>query len=101
MSNRAERAAEDEYEAENDDYIPIEEDDEIAPTSYVYEPGDRGFTMGVPVQRDEARYADPIQPPFSNTDAQLARDEREAADRSNIMGGKGRQLRHAKPQAES
>lgn len=31
----------------------------------------------------------------------IARDEREAADRSNIMGGKGRQLRHAKPQAES
>lgn len=71
MSNRAERAAEDEYEADYDDYNPIEEEDEIAPTAYVYEPGDRGFTMGVPVQRDEARHAHPMQPPFSNTEAQL------------------------------
>lgn len=31
----------------------------------------------------------------------IARDEKEAADQSNIMGGKGRQLRHGKPQAES
>lgn len=31
----------------------------------------------------------------------IARDEKEGADQSNIMGGKGRQLRHGKPQAES
>ncbi|KAL4868515.1 hypothetical protein BDV12DRAFT_169591 [Aspergillus spectabilis] len=96
MSNRAERTAEDAYEAQND-RSPVTGD--YHDNDYVYEPGDKGFTMGMPVQRDEAGYDDPMQPPFSNSNQQLENDEREAIDKSNILRGKGRSLRHAKPQA--
>ncbi|KAL4917946.1 hypothetical protein BDW62DRAFT_201274 [Aspergillus aurantiobrunneus] len=97
MSNLAERAAEDAYEAEND-YYPASDEDQ---NTYAYQSGNQGFTMRVPVQRDETNIEDPMQPPFSDTDQQLAQDEREAIDRSNILAGKGRRLRHAKPHAAS
>ncbi|KAL2859730.1 hypothetical protein BJX68DRAFT_262151 [Aspergillus pseudodeflectus] len=93
MSNRAERQAEDAYERENDADAPVSGD--YYDNSYAYESGEGGkFSMGVPVQRDEEEYEDPMQPPFSNTQEQLERDEREAIDKSNIMKGG---LRHAKP----
>ncbi|PIG84498.1 hypothetical protein AARAC_009925 [Aspergillus arachidicola] len=58
MSNRAEREAEDQYEAEN----------EPSPVS-----------ADVPVQSDQA--------PYWNTDQQLADDKREAINKSNILRG--------------
>jgi hypothetical protein len=70
MSNRAERQAEDAYERENDADAPISGD--YYDNSYAYESGEGGkFSMGVPVQRDEEDYEDPMQPPFSNTQEQL------------------------------
>ncbi|RHZ72773.1 hypothetical protein CDV55_107032 [Aspergillus turcosus] len=92
MSNRAEREAEDNYEAENDDAAPVSAD--VVDNSYVGETR-RELRNEVPVQPDQADYEDPMQPPYSNTDQQLADDEREAIDQSNIMPGD--RLRHAKP----
>ncbi|KAL4883078.1 hypothetical protein BJY04DRAFT_216789 [Aspergillus karnatakaensis] len=99
MSNRAERTAEDAYERESDRTAPVSGD--IHDNSYAYETGDATFSKGIPVQRDEAEYDDPMQSPFSNSNQQLANDEREAIDKSNILRGKGRTRRHAKPQAAS
>ncbi|KAL5334542.1 hypothetical protein BJX70DRAFT_12671 [Aspergillus crustosus] len=96
MSNRTERTAEDAYEDEND-RSPVASD--YHDNDYAHETGGKGFSMGIPVQKDEAAYDDPMQPPFSNSNQQLERDEREAIDKSNILRGKGRNLRHAKPQA--
>ncbi|KAL5335745.1 hypothetical protein BJX70DRAFT_390475 [Aspergillus crustosus] len=95
MSNRAERLAEDSYEAQND-ASPVSgtfKDD-----SYAHET--RSELKGhIPVQRDDAAYEDPMQPPFSNSDKQLAQDEDEAIDKSNIL--RGDRTRHAKPVAET
>ncbi|EED19809.1 conserved hypothetical protein [Talaromyces stipitatus ATCC 10500] len=95
MSNRQEREAEDRYEAENDaSPVPGFEVD----NSYVGETNSNLRNV-VPVQNDEAGYDDPMQPPYSNTDEQLAQDEREAIDQSNILGGD--RLRHAKPRSRN
>ncbi|RHZ58939.1 uncharacterized protein CDV56_106089 [Aspergillus thermomutatus] len=91
MSNRVEREAEDNYEAEND-ASPVSAD--VVDNSYVGETRSE-LRNQVPVQRDEAPYEDPMQPPYSNSDQQLDDDEREAIDQSNIMSGD--RLRHAKP----
>ncbi|OJJ52417.1 hypothetical protein ASPSYDRAFT_117087, partial [Aspergillus sydowii CBS 593.65] len=91
MSNRAEREAEDRYEAMND---PSAVSGSFTDNTYAKEPRS-GLKGQIPVQRDEASYNDPMQPPYSNTDQQLAQDENEAIDRSNIM--RGDRLRHAKP----
>ncbi|KAL4760268.1 uncharacterized protein BDW70DRAFT_69365 [Aspergillus foveolatus] len=99
MSNRAERLAEDEYERENDFSAPVS--GEYEDDSYAHETGTQGFSKGIPVQSDDADYEDPMQPPFSNSNQQLEQDEREAIDKSNIISGKGRSLRHSKPQAPS
>ncbi|KAF7169733.1 hypothetical protein CNMCM5623_002385 [Aspergillus felis] len=92
MSNRAEREAEDNYEADND---PSPISAEVIDNSYVGETNPE-LRNQVPVQSDQADYEDPMQPPYSNTDQQLADDEREAIDKSNIL--RGDRLRHAKPQ---
>ncbi|OJJ03362.1 hypothetical protein ASPVEDRAFT_42875 [Aspergillus versicolor CBS 583.65] len=91
MSNRAEREAEDRYENLND---PSAVSSRFTDNSYAKETRS-GLKGQVPVQRDSASYNDPMQPPYSNTDQQLAQDENEAIDRSNILGGD--RLRHAKP----
>jgi hypothetical protein len=67
MSNRAERLAEDAYEAQND---PSPVSGTFKDNSYANEtrPELKGH---IPVQRDEAGYEDPMQPPYSNSDAQL------------------------------
>ncbi|GIJ89083.1 hypothetical protein Asppvi_008012 [Aspergillus pseudoviridinutans] len=91
MSNRAEREAEDNYEAENDT-SPVSA--EVIDNSYTRETNPE-LRNQVPVQSDQAEYEDPMQPPYSNTDQQLADDEREAIDKSNIL--RGDRLRHAKP----
>ena len=67
MSNRAERTAEDAYEREND---PSDFND-IHDNSYAYQTGNQGFSMGIPVQRDEDDIEDPMQPPYSNSNQQL------------------------------
>jgi hypothetical protein len=67
MSNRQEREAEDLYERENDPSpVPGGEAD----NSYVGETNPNLRNV-VPVQRDEAGYDDPMQPPYSNSDEQL------------------------------
>ncbi|KAL2817937.1 hypothetical protein BDW59DRAFT_182024 [Aspergillus cavernicola] len=90
MSNRAEREAEDSYEAQNDP-SPVSAD--THDNSYAGKKN-TGLRNRIPVQRDEAPYDDPMQPPYSNSDQQLAEDEREAVDKDNILPGR---LRHAKP----
>ncbi|KAL2854324.1 hypothetical protein BJY01DRAFT_35923 [Aspergillus pseudoustus] len=95
MSNRYERVAEDQYEAAND-ASPVS--GTFSDNSYANET--RAELKGhIPVQRDEARYEDPMQPPSSNSDRQLAQDEREAINQSNVLGGS--RLRHEKPQTSN
>ncbi|KAE8381178.1 hypothetical protein BDV26DRAFT_255876 [Aspergillus bertholletiae] len=94
MSNPYEREAEDAYEAQNDP-SPISSD--FSDNSYANKPG-YGLKDQIPVQSDQYGFEDPVQPPYSNSDQQLAQDEREAVDRSNIL--RGDRLRHAKPQAQ-
>lgn len=67
MSNRAEREAEDMYEAEND-ASPVSAD--VIDNSYVGETRSE-LRNQVPVQPDQDDYEDPMQPPYSNTDQQL------------------------------
>lgn len=67
MSNRAEREAEDRYEAMND---PSAVSGSFTDNTYAKEPRS-GLKGQIPVQRDEASYNDPMQPPYSNTDQQL------------------------------
>ncbi|KAH3005102.1 hypothetical protein KXW60_005197 [Aspergillus fumigatus] len=78
--------------AEND-ASPVSAD--VIDNSYVGETRSE-LRNQVPVQPDQDDYEDPMQPPYSNTDQQLAADEREAIDKSNIL--RGDRLRHAKPQ---
>ncbi|KAL4926090.1 uncharacterized protein BDV17DRAFT_293897 [Aspergillus undulatus] len=97
MSNRAERTAEDAYERQNDPSF----DDNISDNTYAYQTGNQGFSMGIPVQRDNDSYEDPMQPPYSNSQQQLEQDEREALNEGNMLNepGKGRTTRRNKPQA--
>ncbi|RJE20086.1 hypothetical protein PHISCL_07581 [Aspergillus sclerotialis] len=91
MSNLAEREAEDVYERQND---PSPVSGSVPDNSYA------SGTGRIPVQKDdEAMEESPMQPPFSNTDQQLAQDEREAVDRSNILDSD--RLRHAQPQTST
>jgi len=91
MSTREEREAEDRYEEEND---PAPVPSTPIDNSYAGDPN-QDIGKFVPVQRDEDPFDDPVQPPYSNSDEQLAQDEREAIDQSNIIPGD--KLRHAKP----
>ncbi|KAL4781037.1 hypothetical protein BJX76DRAFT_336269 [Aspergillus varians] len=94
MSNRAEREAEDRFEDAND-LSPVSS----RFTDNTYAKETRSELKGrIPVQRDEAVYNDPVQPPYSNSDQQLAQDEDEAINRSNILGNQ--RLRHAKPELQ-
>ncbi|RDA82819.1 hypothetical protein CP532_6096 [Ophiocordyceps camponoti-leonardi (nom. inval.)] len=62
-----------------------------AETDYVSRQGDKSE---IPVQADDARVEDPIDEDTADTDAQLARDEKDAIDTSNIIKEK---TRHAAP----
>ncbi|KAI9368884.1 hypothetical protein BJX61DRAFT_190935 [Aspergillus egyptiacus] len=95
MSNPYERTAEDQYEAQND-ASPVS--GTFRDNTYAREPRS-GLKNQIPVQRDEAGFEDPMQPPYSNSAQQLAQDEEEAIDRSNILNAD--RLRHSKPQAAS
>ncbi|KAF2653285.1 hypothetical protein K491DRAFT_603246 [Lophiostoma macrostomum CBS 122681] len=44
----------------------------------------------IPVQKDEAPVEDPIDPATADTDEQLARDDNEAIDTSNILDSRTR-----------
>ncbi|KAI9035151.1 uncharacterized protein KD926_004467 [Aspergillus affinis] len=95
MSNQYEREAEDIEERDND---PSPVTSHFADDSYAKETN-RNLRSQVPVQSDRAPYADPIQPPYSNTQAQVEEDEAEIANSSNIL--RGDRLRHAKPRTEN
>lgn len=69
MSNPTERAAEDNYERENDP-SPVTED--FTENSYAGEPKSN-LRDQVPVQEDEQSFEDPMQPPYSNSDQQLGK----------------------------
>ncbi|KAJ5595391.1 uncharacterized protein N7459_001599 [Penicillium hispanicum] len=91
MANREEREAEDAYERENDrsPVTQAEPDD-----SYMDE-RDPNLEASVPVQSDTAPLEDPVRPFYADTDQQLAEDERDVLDQSQILGGD--RLRHTKP----
>lgn len=69
MSNRAERIAEDDYERNND---PSPVTASFTDDSYAKETRS-GLRDQVPVQGDNERFEDPIQPPHSNSDRQLGK----------------------------
>lgn len=69
MSNRPEREAEDLYERDND---PSPVTGTFADNSYAKETKSN-LRQHVPVQGDNRAVEDPIQPPYSNTDAQLSK----------------------------
>ncbi|KAL8862102.1 MAG: hypothetical protein Q9178_001557 [Gyalolechia marmorata] len=48
----------------------------------------------IPVQKDEAPVEDPIDPATADSDQALEQDDKEAIDKSNIVGGR---TRGAKP----
>ena len=62
------RAADDKYEAQND--YKVAPTGDLNDDSYV-RPGEKT----IPVQKDSAPIDDPIQPPTSNSDAQLGEFE--------------------------
>ncbi|KAF7589027.1 hypothetical protein BBP40_004854 [Aspergillus hancockii] len=95
MSNQYERQAEDRYEAQNDT-SPVSGD--FQDNTYARETRSE-LRSHIPVVKDDASLDDPMQPPFSNSDQQLERDEGEAIDRSNILGGD--RLRHSKPTTQN
>ncbi|PHH71352.1 hypothetical protein CDD82_6558 [Ophiocordyceps australis] len=66
-------------------------EDRIGTNDYVSRQGDKAQ---VPVQSDEARVEDGIDENMADTDEQLARDDAEAIDKSNMMKER---TRHAKP----
>ncbi|KAI6708265.1 hypothetical protein JHW43_009220 [Diplocarpon mali] len=59
---------------------------------YVSRPGQKD--AGIPVQPDDAPVEDPIDADVADSDEQLARDDNEAIDKSNIIEEK---TRGAKP----
>lgn len=63
MTTLIEREGDDSYEATNDE-API-------PSSPVDDSYTTSATEAMPVQRDESDFADPMQPPESNSDEQL------------------------------
>ena len=62
------RAADDKYEAQND--YKSDPSGDLNDSSYV-----RPRESTVPVQKDSAPVEDPVQPPRSNTDAQLGKED--------------------------
>lgn len=67
MSNHAEREAEDRFEDAND---PSPVSSRFTDNTYAKETHSE-LKGRIPVQRDEATYNDPVQPPYSNSDQQL------------------------------
>ncbi|KAI1641345.1 hypothetical protein F4809DRAFT_636632 [Biscogniauxia mediterranea] len=57
---------------------------EVADDSYVSRPGHKDEQ--VPVVSDQDRVEDPIDGAKADSDEQLARDDRDAIDKSNILG---------------
>ncbi|OTA94084.1 hypothetical protein M434DRAFT_394988 [Hypoxylon sp. CO27-5] len=66
----------------------------VADNSYVSRPGHKNEK--IPVQSDGDLVEDPIDGRKADSDEQLDRDDREAIDKSNIIG---QRTRHAKPSA--
>lgn len=69
MSNRYEREAEDLYERDND---PSPVTGSFADASYANETRPE-LRNKLPVQSDNQRVDDPMQPPYSNTNQQLGK----------------------------
>jgi len=69
MSNRAERNAEDAYERDND---PSPVSGTFLDNSYAKETNS-SLRDRIPVQWDNQRFEDPMQPPYSNSQEQLGK----------------------------
>ncbi|PYH94934.1 hypothetical protein BO71DRAFT_378456 [Aspergillus ellipticus CBS 707.79] len=94
MSDRYEREAEDIFEDQNES-SPVS--GAFRDSTYAHETK-TGLRGQIPIQDDDDVFEDPMQPPFSNTDQQLAQDENEAIDQSNVIPGR---TRGAKPQTRN
>lgn len=71
MSNSAERPAEDAYERDNDS-SPVT--GTFTDNSYAKETSP-GLRDHIPVQGDNQRFEDPMQPPYSNSEEQLGKSQ--------------------------
>ncbi|EME41677.1 hypothetical protein DOTSEDRAFT_55435 [Dothistroma septosporum NZE10] len=83
------RAAEDDYEAQNDQAGGDVPAGDAGDNDYTSRTGQNQY--GVPVQSDDAPVEDPIDDPkVANSEEQLQRDDREAIDESNIVDSRTR-----------
>ncbi|KAL9613909.1 MAG: hypothetical protein Q9167_001587 [Letrouitia subvulpina] len=82
------READDQYEAQNDAAAEVTGD--VTDSSYAH-PETKGQ---IPVQGDNVNVEDPIDVNTANSDAQLAQDDADAIDQSNVIGSR---TRGAKP----
>ncbi|KAI4109445.1 MAG: hypothetical protein L6R37_000602 [Teloschistes peruensis] len=83
-------SADDQYEQQND----VTGGDVPSGSKIDNDYASRTGQYQIPVQKDEAPVADPINPDTADSDQTLAQDDKEAIDQSNIIGGR---TRGAKP----
>ncbi|KAI9678755.1 MAG: hypothetical protein M1817_005812 [Caeruleum heppii] len=79
-------SADDQYEQQNDAVSGDAPAGDAKDNDYVNRPGD----STIAVQKDEAPVDDPIDPKTADSDETLQRDDAEAIDKSNIIGGRTR-----------
>ncbi|KAE9376280.1 hypothetical protein N431DRAFT_367267, partial [Stipitochalara longipes BDJ] len=85
-------SADDQYEAQNDAVTGDAPTGDAQDNDYVSRPGQKDGP--IPVQSDNTAIEDPIDGAMADSDEQLARDDNEAIDESNIIDGR---TRGAKP----
>ncbi|TVY28789.1 hypothetical protein LHYA1_G002187 [Lachnellula hyalina] len=85
-------SADDQYESQNDAVAQGVPAGDAQDNDYVSSTGQKQGP--IPVQSDGAEVEDPINADTADSDQQLADDDRDAIDQSNILGSR---TRHAKP----
>ncbi|KAL8911627.1 MAG: hypothetical protein Q9171_003234 [Xanthocarpia ochracea] len=83
-------SADDQYEQQND----VTSGDVPSGVKVDNDYASRTGQNQIPVQKDEAPVEDPIDPATADSDQALEQDDKEAIDKSNIVGGR---TRGAKP----
>ncbi|KAL8785966.1 MAG: hypothetical protein Q9213_003042 [Squamulea squamosa] len=83
-------SADDQYEQQND----VTGGDVPSGVKHDNDYASRTGQTEIPVQKDEAPVEDPIDPATADSDQALAQDDKDAIDKSNIVGGR---TRGAKP----
>ncbi|TVY41178.1 hypothetical protein LOCC1_G005976 [Lachnellula occidentalis] len=84
--------ADDQYESQNDRPASGVPAGDAQDNDYVSRTGEKGGP--IPVQSDGAEVEDPIDADTADSDAQLARDDKDAIDQANVIGDR---TRHAGP----